>query len=652
MGLFKRLFSLGSKKSKKQRPAIVHNTPIPEQPWSEVRAVDDEEHEAAISRLLRSSSARFVETAELNYATLPPLPHPINKVIHTPASSTISLASTSLNQRGTYNVTVHKRKRHASTEFPYANRDLNYSEENPAKQQRNSLLPTEDSRVLRLRSDPSVASLIDLYDEHGKLSANVFSNSPPSPPREGRAQVRRNGSTLRQLLGAPSSLNSRNANNSGSVEGDISWAERFLAETETASSSSSLDLWTPKTPQSYEALKPDISFAEGDISTSTFDNPAISSMEVELSAITNLSDIDMDDPRKVNSPYQNNDPSTPQRASQVFGFLTRSKQSKAPEPEGLDRSLPELPSCFSSPSDENGTHAASEGPVFNAAPMIFSVTPEPMTDATPKHSRSQSKNDYLPNEGEEFPRLRSAFSDDSHHSLTTRPAHYFTGDSKTIATPGADEQETKQNEIKVIMNGPTRVIVTAPTPSTNREGAVGFPPRGPRAPPRKSSSGSVKRRRSALVELSNSSSNPYPISDPFTAIPPKRRSRAHRRSPSQTSVASSTHGEPPKNLKADVTPPSGGQRKENQLGLSVRNELPSTPLRSNTTGSRSLLRSVVEHAMFRPAVGMTPSPASSSEMSPVGRQIMMDVRHQRMKAREADRERTGKVSSERRGPRI
>jgi len=73
MGLLKRLFSLGSKKSKKERPPIVHNTPIPEQPWSEVRAVDDEEHEAAVSRLLRSSSARFVETAELNYATLPPL---------------------------------------------------------------------------------------------------------------------------------------------------------------------------------------------------------------------------------------------------------------------------------------------------------------------------------------------------------------------------------------------------------------------------------------------------------------------------------------------------------------------------------------------------------------------------------------------------
>ena len=85
--------------------------------------------------------------------------------------------------------------------------------------------------MIRLRLDPSVASLIDLYDEHGKLSSNAFSNSPPSSPvKEGRVQCRRNGSTLRQLLGAPSSsMSSRHGNDSGSEGGDISWAERFLA---------------------------------------------------------------------------------------------------------------------------------------------------------------------------------------------------------------------------------------------------------------------------------------------------------------------------------------------------------------------------------------------------------------------------------------
>jgi len=238
----------------------------------------------------------------------------------------------------------------------------------------------------------------------------------------------------------------------------------------------------------------------------------------------------------------------------------------------------------------------------------------------------------------------------------TQPVHYVPKDSQTTSMQGADELETRRNEIKVIMTGPTRVIVTAPTPSANREGPSRLP-RGPRAPPRKSSSGSVKRRRSALVELSNSSSNPHSTSDLFTAIPLRRRSQTHRRGSSQTSVGSFTRDErldyPPKNSNTDIISPSESQRKENQLVFSVRDELPSTPLRSDTNSSRSLLRSVVEHAMFRPPIGMTPSPASSSEMSPVGREIMMNVRQQRMKARGAERERTGKhAGSERHGQRI
>lgn len=66
-----------------------------------------------------------------------------------------------------------------------------------------------------------------MYDDHGSLPSRAFSNSPPSdcPLVEGRAQARRNGSTLRQLLGSPS-LNS--GTDTSSLEGDISWAERFL----------------------------------------------------------------------------------------------------------------------------------------------------------------------------------------------------------------------------------------------------------------------------------------------------------------------------------------------------------------------------------------------------------------------------------------
>lgn len=76
MNLLKRLFSIGSKKNKKQRTQIVHNVPLPEVPEHDrlgSQANDDQEHEAAVGRLLRSSSARYAETPELNYATLPPL---------------------------------------------------------------------------------------------------------------------------------------------------------------------------------------------------------------------------------------------------------------------------------------------------------------------------------------------------------------------------------------------------------------------------------------------------------------------------------------------------------------------------------------------------------------------------------------------------
>lgn len=84
---------------------------------------------------------------------------------------------------------------------------------------------TENSQLIRLRSDPSVASLLDMYDEHGCLPSRVFANSPSSPVKEGRAQTRRSGSTLRQLLGSPSD---GEAVKKDILEDDISWADRYL----------------------------------------------------------------------------------------------------------------------------------------------------------------------------------------------------------------------------------------------------------------------------------------------------------------------------------------------------------------------------------------------------------------------------------------
>ena len=428
---------------------------------------------------------------------------------------------------------------------------------------------------------------------------------------------------------------------------------RFLdSETESASSASSIGLHMPNTPRGE--CERDISFnTDGDLSGNAPENPAISSMEVELSMTTDISQ-DLENLNK-NSPYMNNNPSTPQRASQVFGFLTRGKQSKPVEE--IERSLPELPSAFSSPSDENisrdkfESHFSDNSSDFTFAASRISTMPTSLCDNVSRISRVRSSlSTHVPFSLDRpaSQELRSAFSDDSHDPHV--PANL---DAPDAENPFYDVPAfSKQNDIKVIMNGPTKVIVTAPTPSANHETSPRVP-RGPRSFPRRSSS-SVKRRRSALVELANSTSSS--TMDPFTAAPSRRRTQTHRSNSQNPSVSvSRKNWDGPTDYISKPTKliSTAPQQKENQLSLSVRQEIPATPLRSNTTGSRSLFRSVVHQGMSRPPVGMTPSPASSSEMSPVGRQIMMDVRQQRLKARETEREKAGRrFGHERNGLRI
>ncbi len=145
------------------------------------------------------------------------------------------------------------------------------------------------------------------------------------------------------------------------------------------------------------------------------------------------------------------------------------------------------------------------------------------------------------------------------------------------------------------MTEPTKVIVTAPTPSAAQDNVPTRIPRGPRALPSKASSGSVKRRRSALVEVSNASpTSPTTTSaaDPFAISAPRRKQPTQRHA-SQGSVSSQTREERPSS-HSRTHAPSAAQRKENQLGLSVTTELPATPLRTHSgrvASSRALLHS-------------------------------------------------------------
>jgi len=194
------------------------------------------------------------------------------------------------------------------------------------------------------------------------------------------------------------------------------------------------------------------------------------------------------------------------------------------------------------------------------------------------------------------------------------------------------------------MSGPTKVILTAPTPGTNHIGPS-RPLTGPRRRPnRKSSSGSIERR-SVLGKVSSNSSTV--LGDPFLIISHKQKPHRDRRT-STSSVRSfsrqdyernETYISHPMKIHPSSPAPNMNKLKENQLSLSVKNELPLTPLRTNTTtSSPSLFRRVVQ-----PGRVCIPAPDLnlSSELSPVGKQLMDDVRQQRMRAREADRARLG-----------
>ena len=167
----------------------------------------------------------------------------------------VTVATTPGVQRsGTYVVKVHGRTTHSRTELPQANPPASPTKsrrrhaKTPSRARKATLgtddedgaprikdvnfTPKDQSRIYNLRRDPSVASLLNLFDEHGCIEANAFEETLPvvepapaaaSAP-EGREPTKRSGSTLRQLLGGPEPTFVLNS----TAEADISWAEHFL----------------------------------------------------------------------------------------------------------------------------------------------------------------------------------------------------------------------------------------------------------------------------------------------------------------------------------------------------------------------------------------------------------------------------------------
>jgi len=366
-------------------------------------------------------------------------------------------------------------------------------------------------------------------------------------------------------------------------------------------------------------------------------------MEVEVNNSYDASREELDRSFKTNSPYTCSDPATPQRASQIFDFLTKQKQS-IPLVD-LEGTLPDPPSCFSSPSEESSnSHRRSFENRDNFAhnPKRSSAPPIPLNIDTQRHSRTRSSliDSTSRHDTRHSQEPHSAFSDDSHdghHNNIATSLH-----PQPFVEQSFNAEDPKRNSVQILMSGPTRVILTAPTPGTNHVGPSRLS--GPRRPNRKSSSASIRKRRSVLGDVSSNSSTI--LGDPFLVISPKQKLHRDRRSSTSSSRSFSrqeyerneTYISHPKKTQPSSPAPNANKLKENQLSLSVKKELPSTPLRSNTNASsRSLFKNVVHLGMVRTPAHKDPN--LSSELSPVGRQIMDDVRHQRIRAKEAVRAR-------------
>ncbi|KIP02294.1 hypothetical protein PHLGIDRAFT_130807 [Phlebiopsis gigantea 11061_1 CR5-6] len=598
MGFFKRLFSIGSKKSRRNQHAR-HDEPVdangrivpaPE-PWQQA--------DRDATRLLRSSSAHFSVVSKVDYTNMPPLPHPINSVATTPAA-TPAKSEASVQRRGTYTVKVLERKLESRTEFPNANPPIPHDDEHdnlddsPLAKRANSrhvpFTPRDESRLLRLRQDPSVVSLLNMYDDKGRISSTAFSNTPDTSAAEeelpGRQPVKRSGSTLRQLLGEPSSEDREEA-----AEGDISWAERYLGEyaASTHSLASTAPVETPKDIDTHsphdpstKPFLPNFTFSSDlshDISASY---PIISSMEVELSGET---EPDINSPIVEEPEPEEN--KTPKRAAEVFGFLTERRKSV------LERQRSQL---------QRGSAAAPSKDVIPPLPSLTvpQASPNPdisdtsiLTTFAQIHTATVTKLTPVPN-----PLSRSTDTSNLLSNTHAHPLQERSFSPTNVQTPqltGESPFSTASGSSSKIPRGPRPAPHTTATPPTDKHAE----------PHRHKNSTHKHARRDATASARPRA--PRHAHDPHT---PQRTRNPKRRVCSQSSSACSD---------GENSMCRGGRRH----ARNKENSPPALPLRT--------LFDVRHPNLVR---GDPPSPASSSELSPVAKEMMLSVRKQRMRARE------------------
>ncbi|KAI0640801.1 hypothetical protein C8Q79DRAFT_1099525 [Trametes meyenii] len=723
MGFLKRFLSLGSNKSRKnkRKENAAHTKDVDAEgrilPRTE-RLRDHNDPDTSANRLLRSSSTKFSVMSEIDYTSLPPPPPLPSGVIPStlslsPSPSLLTVATTPGVQRsGTYVVKVHGRTTHSRTEFPRANpppsptkpRSRRSEPKTPAQDRHDNrsddgdddedesrgprlkevnFTPKDNSRIYALRQDPSVVSLLNMYDDKGCLDVHAFAGTPPNPAPiptefEGKQPRQRTGSTLRQLLGESRPGYMANSN---VTEGDISWAERFLDEQPPDDSPpSSPALETPKdTLFSDELSAPHI--AAADMTPSSIDAdasinyPAISSMEVEVSG----TDEGTSDFEVVPAPKPIIEPKTPQRASEVFGFLSRRNTMITKE-----RDLPEIPQDLSPQAiairEDDGTNRETSDisldqphTAIHSADISHSGTSSD-TQSHLSHAQIQTAT---------MTKLSSAFasstlslnllaSNDEDTNFSVAPAPDAFGQDSALARP--PRPSTSSIDDNAMMQGTTSSLFQMHAPyhhhtgsSSSSGGNSRLPPskipRGPRPRPLSTCRRDDAQARdpaalSGLAPTQPKSQDKPSIGAPqgcflrsskreaFTDIP----QRQHRRIASHSSDTDNKPNASLPVLKAP-DPPLAAARKRStkpafprKLGKENTPSPPRVPTKAPSphtshAGFATPARphTLVGHLLQRDDLQEPPSPASSSELSPIGQDMMQNLRQQRMRARQVER---------------
>lgn len=609
MGIFKKFFSIGSKKSKRRFDAkpVVH-PPVPSIVQKNLSVSQEDEVEAAVSRLLRSSSARIAADSEVDFAPLPPLPHPINTVIPPP-----TVSSTTVSQRSTYSVTVHGKVVHSRTEFPNAypptdkistpKRSLTDSARRRSKSV--PITPRDRNRLLTLRQDPSVASLLNHYDDKGCLDSGIFSNTPPSPHNEGRVQRRRTGSTLRQLLGHPSSPELRDS----STDGDISWADKFLGETDAESSAPSSGLTTPADTRFTDAhlVQADDSIVISTECDSGTYHRTFSSLEVELSMSTEQTHQLVPDHTM-----------SPQKASEIFGFLVERKKTLELPPSSQLPQIKAIPD-FSSESPQLETQY-TRMPRYNSTRIPRSISP-------PTHRRSSTISSPLRANPSLSTAVASKPRDDMHQTVKS---------PLPIATHSTGQSTRGPRGPRAPAKLPSRSINRVLNMQTIRTNEVQVPT-GPNV--------EHTGTRAALGEKSNfSATYPSPTCTPAAKshIPKLRTSSGSTLRSVESEEGATTKTVP--SLSHEVTFESVQSAAKVAAGQSTTSSIVGGNKENGLSRLPQPVTPVRPFGFRPPYLTEPPSPTSSSELSPIAKQMMENLRQKRMQARQKDRQ-TGRLGS-------